>query len=68
MAATKANPKADARTAPLAERIARLKQRADARVIWQHHAIAQAVGNPDVESAGAPVRLQFEDILAGEVQ
>ena len=38
---------------------------ADERVIWQHHAIAQAIGNRDVESARALVRLHFEDILPG---
>jgi DNA-binding FadR family transcriptional regulator len=38
------------------------------RVIWQHHAIAQAIGNRDVESARALVRLHFEDILPGGIE
>jgi DNA-binding FadR family transcriptional regulator len=35
------------------------------RGIWQHHAIAEAIGNRDVESARALIRLHFEDMLPG---
>lgn len=37
----------------------------DDRDIWQHHAIAEAIGNRDVESARALIRLHFEGILPG---
>ena len=40
----------------------------DDRVIWQHHAIAEAIGNRDVESARALVRLHFQDILPGGIE
>jgi GntR family transcriptional repressor for pyruvate dehydrogenase complex len=35
------------------------------RGIWQHHAIAEAIGNRDVESARALIRLHFEEMLPG---
>jgi len=37
----------------------------DDRGIWQHHAIAEAIGNRDVESARALIRLHFEEMLPG---
>jgi DNA-binding FadR family transcriptional regulator len=37
----------------------------DDRGIWQHHAIAEAIGNRDVESARALIRLHFEDMVPG---
>jgi DNA-binding FadR family transcriptional regulator len=37
----------------------------DDRGIWQHHAIAEAIGNRDVESARALIRVHFEEMLPG---
>jgi DNA-binding FadR family transcriptional regulator len=38
---------------------------ADDRATWEHHAIADAIGNRDVESARALIRLHFDHMLPG---
>jgi GntR family transcriptional regulator, transcriptional repressor for pyruvate dehydrogenase complex len=37
----------------------------DDRGIWQHHAIAAAIGNRDLEGARALIRLHFEGMVSG---
>jgi GntR family transcriptional repressor for pyruvate dehydrogenase complex len=40
----------------------------DDHATWEHHAIAEAIGNRDVESARALIRLHFDHVLPGRAK